>query len=227
MSFVKSLFGGKSRAEKQLEQFRPVNLRSSGLSTDFNRTTNTLSLDRSGAVDASLSNLVQGLRNRSTEFRNLREDVRPGFGRLTQSRVDAIRTAGSRTVGNLRQELGRRRILGSSFAEREIAGTEATFAQEEERARAEAGVQEIALTGELIQREFAGAIQAAQSIINQFNFESSVGASLATNTTNALNANLTAQAQAASAAEGGAGDFLGTVVGAFAEPIGKFFKKIF
>lgn len=227
MSFVKSLFGGKSRAEKQLEQFRPVNFRSSGLSGNFNKGSNTFSVSRSAGVDSSLSNLVQGLRGRSNEFAELRGEVRPGFGRLTQSRVDAIRNAGSRTVGNLRQELGRRRILGSSFAEREIASTEATFAQEEERARAEAGVQEIALTGELIQREFAGAIEAAQALIGQFNFESSVAASLSTNTTNALNANLTAQAQAAAAAEGGASEFLGTVIGAFSKPIGKFLDKIF
>ena len=208
---VKGLFGGKSRAEKQLERVRPVSFTSPGLTGRARG--DRVDVSRSAGLTGALQGLVRGLGERSQAFRGLRSRVAPGFGDLTRARVDAIRRAGSRTIGNLRGQLGQRRVLGSSFAQREIASTEALFAQEEERARAEGTVGEIALTGQLIEREFAGAIEAAQSLINQFNFEASLGANLATASQNLQQANATAQAQAAASSEGGAAEFLGTVVG--------------
>ena len=61
--------------------------------------------------------------------------------------IDAIRSAGKRTIGNLREELGKRRVLGSTFASREIASTEAEFGRIEEQSRAESFLQELTLTG--------------------------------------------------------------------------------
>jgi len=210
---VKGLFGGKSRAEKQLERVRPVSFNTAGLSGRFNEGSNTFGVTRSSGLTSALGSLTSRLGERSQAFGNLRKRVSGGFGDLTRAKVDAIRRTGSRTIGNLRGALGQRRVLGSSFAQREIASTEALFGQEEERARAEGVVGELALESELIGREFSGAIEAAQALVGQFNFEASLAANLSTATQNMLNANATAQAQAAASSEGGAFDFLGTVLG--------------
>lgn len=87
-------------------------------------------------------------------IRALRRDLRqlrPGFGRLTQARVKAIERAEGRALGDLREQFGARRVLGSSFANREIASTTAEFGQQEEEARAQAIVQEIALRNQTAQ----------------------------------------------------------------------------
>jgi len=215
MSFIGKLFG-KSGAERRLRDFQPSNFRSPGLSGRFNKSTNTFSVSRGRGVDSALSSLRQGLEGRSAAFGELRDQVTPGFGRLTRSRVEAIRNARSRAVGNLREELGKRRVLGSSFAQREIAGVEAQFGQIEEQTRAESFLTELGVNADLIQQEFSGAIEAAQAFINQFNIESSLAAGMATNATNAINSNLQAQAQVAQARRDGIGELIGTIIGSFA-----------
>lgn len=231
-SVVKGLFGGSSRAESRLQNFRPTGFNTPGLiasqggtaaggrgiSGFLNRVVGGqgqggLTLTRTEGMNTALEGLMTGLAGRSRAFGTLLGRVSPGFGDLTRARVQAIRDAGSRTVGNLRSDLNQRRVLGSGFAQREIASTEAMFAQEEERARAEATVQELEMSRQLIGDTFSGAIEAAMSAINQFNFETTVAAGLTTSTNELMAANNRAQAEAASASEGGAFELLGTIVG--------------
>lgn len=233
-SVVKGLFGGTSRAESRLQSFRPQGFSSTGLTASYgtpaatggkglkgflNRVVNGQSgsgglvLSRTDAMNDALQGLVSGLAGRSAAFGRLAGRVIPGFGDLTRARVQAIRDAGARTVGNLRADLNQRRVLGSGFAQREIASTESLFAQEEERARAEATVQELEMSRQLIGDTFSGAIEAAQSVIAQFNFESSIAAALSTSSNELLAANIRAQAEAASASEGGAFELFGTIAG--------------
>ena len=77
---------------------------------------------------------------------DLRGQVRPGFGRLTEARVQAIRNAGAESIGNLRKSLSRRGVMGSSFANDAETRTRMATGQEEERARAEAMVEEIGMS---------------------------------------------------------------------------------
>lgn len=85
------------------------------------------------------------------QLQNLLGDVRPGFGAVTQARVQAIDRNRSRTLGNLREALGKRNVLGASFAQAEIRAADQEFAQLESEARAEAAVQEIELSQSIIQ----------------------------------------------------------------------------
>lgn len=76
----------------------------------------------------------------------LRSEVRPGFGRLTETRVRAIERAGEKATGNLREQFGARNVLGASFAAREEASLAAEFGEREEEARAQAIIEEIGTT---------------------------------------------------------------------------------
>ena len=77
-------------------------------------------------------------------------EVRPGFGRLSDSAREAIRNRFSQSVGNLRSALNKRGLQGSSFAINETRRAELDFAQEEERAVSEAIVTEIGLRRQII-----------------------------------------------------------------------------
>jgi hypothetical protein len=95
---------------------------------------------------------IQGLRG---EFSNLRGLVRPGFGELTEASVKSIRDAAAESIGNLRESMARRNVLGSSFGEDTISRTRLAFAQEESKVRAEAKIAEITATETLIKDELA------------------------------------------------------------------------
>lgn len=211
---VRGLLGKKSKAEGILQTFRPSGFSSPGLSGSFSG--NNFSVRRGAEVQGNVDRLVSASDQTISDLRGVRADVRPGFGRLTESRVRGIRTAGARVVGNLREELSKRRIAGSSFAAREIASTEAQFAQEEDRVRAESFLQELDATNQLIGQEFQTSIETFDRIAQQLNLETSIAAEMSGLASQLLQSNLTAQAEARASSEAGAAEFLGTIIGAFA-----------
>ncbi len=212
---IKGLFGGKSSSEKILQRFQPTGFAAPGLTGTFDKAANRFTLSRSAEGNQTIADLRKAFEGRAAEFRGLRSDVKPGFGRLTRARVEAIRGAGQRAVGNLREELSKRRVLGSTFASREIASVESEFGRQEEFARAESFLQELGLTGELIKEEFSSLITGFQTILGQLNFETSLAANLANSASAQLNANLTAQAEARAAQQAVGESFLNNIIGAF------------
>ncbi|KKL57869.1 hypothetical protein LCGC14_2231090 [marine sediment metagenome] len=210
MSFIGKIFG-KSSGEKRLARFQPASFSSPGLSGTFKD--NRFTLRRGAETSEALGDIRSLSQEQAGAFRGLRDRVKPGFGELTRTRIDAIRNAGKRTIGNLREELGKRRVLGSTFASREIASTEAEFGRIEEQSRAESFLQELALTGELIKEEFSSSISGVLEILKQLNFETAIGAGLSQSASAQLNANLIAQSEARAAQQAAGEDFLGTVLG--------------
>ncbi len=200
MSFIKKIFG-KSSGEQALANFQPVSFSSPGLSGTFKD--NRFTLRRGEEAGAALGDIRSLSQEQAGAFRGLRDRVRPGFGELTRTRIDAIRSAGKRTVGNLREELGKRRVLGSTFASREIASTEAEFGRIEEQSRAESFLQELVLTGELIKEEFSAALQGIGITLQQLNFESALAANLSQSASDQLLAAAGASAEVAAARRSG------------------------
>lgn len=95
----------------------------------------------------------EGLGNSLNSIQELRAQVQPGFGALTNARVTAIRDAAAESIGNLRDSLARRQVLGSSFADDAISRTRLAYAKEESSARAEAKVAEIGAQSQFIAQE--------------------------------------------------------------------------
>lgn len=213
-SIIKGIFGGKSSSEKILQRFTPTSFSAPGLSGSFDRIANRFSVARTEEGQRTLDSLRGGFEGLATQIRGLRPQVAPGFGRLTEGRVAAIRGAGKRAVGNLREELSRRRVLGSNFAQREVAGVEAEFGRQEEVARAESFLAELDLTRELIADEFKASLSGMSVVLEQLNFETGLAANLSQGVSQQMQANITAQAQARAAQEQGAGEFVGTILGA-------------
>lgn len=95
----------------------------------------------------------------------LKADVSPGFGRLTNARVTAVRDAAGAARSNLRESLAKRRVLGSSFAADAETRLNLQFAQEEEKVRAASFVEELSLSLGL-EKEDAALLAEQVSTIN-------------------------------------------------------------
>ena len=208
---VRGLLGKESKAEKILGRFKPVGFSGGGLSGGFNKDSNKFELTRNAEGNTAVAGLTESFEARKSAFAGLKSRVAPGFGEVTRTTVDAIRRAGSRTVGNLREELSKRRVAGSSFAQREIAGVEAQFGELEAKTRAESKLQELGVTIELTNQETAAATEGATALLKQLNIEGSLAAALGQATSQQIQNNLFAQAQARASSEAGAAEFVASI----------------
>ncbi|MBT8459789.1 MAG: hypothetical protein KJN60_08990 [Boseongicola sp.] len=108
-------------------------------------------------------------RNTANEFGNLRGLVEPGFGAITDARVGEIENARRRTIGDLRENLSRRRVLGSSFAGDQLARAEAEFAQKRANAEAQGFLEELEVSTQLLANETNANINSVQVLMDELN----------------------------------------------------------
>lgn len=95
-----------------------------------------------------------GLQGVQSKIQGLQGEVRPGFGRLTESGVQAIRQRAAEASGNLRANLARRGLAGASFANDLQTRLDAEYSQIENQFRAQAFQEELAASTALIDQEF-------------------------------------------------------------------------
>lgn len=166
---------------------------------------------------AAVQGMSGALSNKASEFGLLRSEVRPGFGRLTQSRLSDLEDQRRRRVGDVRQALSRRRILGSNFARDEISREEAGFNRERDRITAESFLAELAASVDLVGKEFDSQAQSFQVLLDELNLEASTALTLATGAQSVYGSlkgqamQLSAEAQQQSA--GGLNSLIGGVIG--------------
>lgn len=186
-----------------------------------NITTPAFNLRTSPGGDVTLSRLADTQRfpNILSNLADLRGEVRPGFGRFTEAAVESIRRAKFDALGNVRQQLQRRRVQGSSFANAQLAGIEAEFGRQEAVFRGQALLEEIETTFRLIDAE-------AEVKTRNFQFELAelgVATGAAESLLQVISNQTTIDKIVASKAAEGVGEF-GASVG---ELIGKGFGSIF
>lgn len=183
---VGGLLGGKSGSRAAgAAQVAPTMFNVGGLYTDIpqGRLTITTRPERRELLDnikGTFLSGASGLRDNfaprfQDAFQNglanvggLIDQVRPGFGRLTDARVQANNNARERTISNLSDNLARRRVSGSSFAQDSITRAENEFAQQESEIRAESFLQELQLTSELQQRELDISLSSAKTAMELY-----------------------------------------------------------
>ena len=209
-----ALFG---KPGKSLSKFRPTMMSGGGFQSTLtgpknNQTLNlTSTADRLNAVGGVQSALLGGA-DMLAEQRGL---VRPGFGALTEARVGSLDAARRRATGTLRENLGRRRVLGSSFGADAMGRMEAEFGRVEAEARAQSFLEELQLTTNLIERETQFRTSAMSTALDSLNFEASLATQLATGATAAMQASASMQAQLAQMQIGQTLDVMGTLFGAY------------
>lgn len=144
--------------------------------------------------------------------------VSPAFGNLSKAAMGNIENQRLRTIGDLRENLARRRVGGSSFASDAAARTDAEFAQKKAEVGAQMTLAEIDTTTKLLEQVTGAKVNQWQTFIQQSNFEAGLAAQLSSGVSSAMasNAQMAAQINAQNTAN--SMDVVGTAAGFAAMP---------
>jgi len=190
------LLGGDDASDKlfgdnipgELKRPRLTSFEAPGLSAEF-LSPEQLALRRAPGVESMLSGISSAFTDQANQIGGLRPLVEPGFGRLTESGIRAVRDARRATMGDLRQNLARRRVLGSSFGADDLARTGAEFAKAEDKVTSEAFIKELAMSNELINQQAQAKANSFLQSLNQTNIESQLAAQMASGVSSILSNN--------------------------------------
>ena len=181
-----TLFG--NNIPNELKNPRLTSFGAPGLSATYLSPEN-LQLERGAGINESLSGISDAFMGASNQLGNLKPLVEPGFGRLTEAGVRAVRDARRASMGDLRENLRRRRVLGSRFGADDIARTNAEFAKKENEFRSQAFLQEMDMLKGLINDQSINAAKSFLSNLEQSNFETGIAAQMASGVTSVLSNN--------------------------------------
>ena len=148
-----------------------------------------LNLTRSQEVQDSLSGISNAFKTQAGELGGLKPLVEPGFGRLTEAGIRAIRDARRSSIGDLKTNLSRRRVSGSSFGADDISRTNAEFSKRENEFASQAFVQELALSQQLINDQATASASAYSTFLEQANIESNFAVTLSSGVSSILSDN--------------------------------------
>ena len=217
VDMIKGIFGGTPSASAPLKNLKPTGFSTSGFTTGYTNQTRkqaggitvTSNPERRGLI-----NQVSGLFGKQAgEIAGLRPMVAPGFSALRSSRLKQIEDARFRSVGDLRENLSRRRIMGSSFANDALSRADTEFSRLNDQVIAETTLQELEATKQLIGEQYQADRASIETFINNMNLEADIALQLATNATSNLTQAALAQAQALTAQREQNLDTIGTLAG--------------
>lgn len=170
----------------------------------------------------TLANLGLLGKDTSKALGGLLAQVSPGFGRLTQSRLEGLGTRETKAIGDLRANLAKRRLSGSSFGENALINAHLAFQQEEDKIRAESFLQELDLTQKLLQQNFANAQSVITQNLTQLNLEASLASNLTAQTNSLLASSQQTLQQLAAKSAAGVGSFFQPVADKFGTALSDF-----
>jgi len=175
------------------------------------------------------------------EIRGLRGQVAPGFGRLTSAQNDIFDAALSRlgderraSRGDLRNDLSRRRVLGTSFARDQITNQDAVFDRQEleiTNARSEATAQsllaEIDASARFINAEFSSRLAGVERLMAGAEFVTQASTPFTTGMSGALGNISSTVAQLNAQAQAGLGASLQPLIDSVGDEVGGILSDIF
>lgn len=169
--------GGIFGDAPQVQNRTPQNINLPGLSV--NRNGRTIDVNRTGEVTSVLEDIRGARDQQAGMLRDQAETVGPAVNRLTEARQQILDAERSRTMGNVREQLGRRRVLGSSFGADAMARTGAEFGMQQAEAEAEGELQALQTETDLLNQAFQSEIQGVQTELDQLNVDAQVGQNIA------------------------------------------------
>lgn len=148
-----------------------------------------------------------------TDIDKLRGTIKPGYSGLRDARLGEVENARSRAIGDLRDSLARRRVLGSSFGDAQQAQVEREFGQAREQAQAQSFLEELDANMKLIDLESNQIFSGLQRDMAELGIAANFGTQMSDLV--ARNAQFQQQlaAQEAAAASEGIGSLLGLGLG--------------
>lgn len=234
---------GRKMASNIIDKYRPTGFTSAGLTGTY--TGDQYALTRGAPLTGAMTGLSRAFQGAGQDYRTLqrgfsssmagltgklagigsqyemlRQQVSPAFGALTQAGLARLQSSREKAIGNLRENLSRRRVLGSSFAEDALSRAEAEYGMQEAQFAADAKLQEIMAqsgllekgqgtiaqqaqmdlaniqqSSELIGQANQAAIMDFQSQVQQLNLESGLAAQLSSGISDIMSKNTQLNAQ--------------------------------
>lgn len=215
------LLGPKGSATAPLTSFAPPGFNAGGISATYGGGGYNVAAgaDRTAAVGG----LAKTFGDQAGELAGLRSTVAPGFSDFRTAALRDIEDTRKQSIGNLRENLQRRRVLGSSFGQDAASRTDAEFAKQKAETEATSYLQELEASHQLLQDEFTARRGQFQTGLDEMNLEASIAASLAGKATDALSKNAQIEAQLNARAREGSGKLFGQVMQPVADAAGRFF----
>lgn len=223
VSFLGSkLFGGSKKKRSPVQEFKPVGFNAGGLTGAFSggRFNVTSDANRQGLV----STAADSFGGQADLTRGLRDQLQPGFSNLRDVRLRGLEDVQRRTIGNLKENLQRRRVLGSSFGADALSRAEAEFGRERSKIEGQTFLEELDLTNQLIGQEFELRRSGVERFINELNLQADIGQKLAADASTQLGANARLKEEILASQAGAGGKFVGQQI---VEPLQSAFSSIF
>lgn len=216
-SFLGSkLFGGGSKAAPPPQ----VGINAGGLSGVNGTLTPT----------AERMRLVEGVQgafgDQADAYGGLRRSLAPGFSDLRASRLAEVENARSAAIGNLRDNMARRRVLGSSFGADALARAEKEFGQERDRVASETLLQEIEGTARIIDMESTARRGQFQAGLDEMNLQADLAAKLSGAAATQMGAAARLETELAAKSAAGAGKFFGETFKPVGDAVGAGAAKV-
>jgi hypothetical protein len=163
------------------------------LETGMNNGQTFANVSRTGETQGFMDRLMAGLGADENSYQDLLSQIRPGFGRLSEAQQEQIKNSYAQRYGDLRSQLARRRVLGSSFANADLERMNLERDQQMRASMAESMVQELKMTGDVLKAQTDSRNQTIQTAFSQLQFEGNLGINLTNMVMQSMNENLQAQ----------------------------------
>lgn len=221
---LSKLMGGSSEGSSATS-FTPPGISAGGLSSSMG--SKGIEIKSSPYRRALVADLAGASGEQAGLLAELRGRVAPGISELRASRLSEIENARQSAIGNLRENLQRRRVLGSSFGNDAITRAESEFAGQRERVAAESFLQELEASNNLINQEFTVRRQQFQTGLDELNLQADLATKLAGAATTQMGANARLQAELDAKEAAGAGKFFGETIAPFTKQLGTSLGSMF
>ena len=194
-----------------LNNYKPYSFNTPGFSGTVNG--NTIDLTQSPELTSALTGVTNATTSTNNNIQDLINRLGPGYNALTDVALKNLENARLKTVGDLQDNLARRRIAGSSFANDALTRANAEFANQGEQIRAQNTLASLDAANKLIQQQHANTMNAFSTTLNELNLEGTTAAQVASGVSGIMSSNAQLQAQLNAQSEAGTGQLFGTIFG--------------
>jgi hypothetical protein len=174
MSFLSRALGTESAAPSI--NYSPSGFTGGGLTGSYsgNNFSVTPDANRTGTVN-SIADTYAKL---GSETGDLRSTVAPGFNDMLKARLTDLDNQGTAAIGNLKQNLQSRRILGSSFGEDTISRANNTIQQQRDAVIADNFQKSLEANNQLLTQQYAAYAKQFQTGLDELNLEAGQASAL-------------------------------------------------
>lgn len=228
MTALTNLFGSTKAASPQIQFNNVPAFSGGGLFGELNKDQGggsynvTADANRTGVVQ-SLGDVYKGLGDITG---TLRDTVAPGFNQMLTSRLNDLSDIAHSAIGNLRDNLSARRVLGSSFGMDTLSRANAEFGRARDAAIADNFLKSLQMNNALLTQQYEAYAKQHQTALNELNLEGGIASDLSAKSANILAENARTQAtlnekngefnaNMSNNQASGLGGFLGRVGGSF------------